>query len=343
MAGAKGCNDDCASAIIFILNSVLLILSILGFVGIGYTWTMQSNLKEGEQVFSAAIPEFILVLAIFVLIVILSVALLGIIATALQMKENTDEANGEKDNGSAKKAKGEKDNGSGIKRKKSKADTKQRPCCHSWGLGIYVFLCIMAFFFLLAVAVVCGIYSDKMSNFDSLDKVRDKGDSWIDTLEDHTKDQVLELAKEYPKTWDKTQEAIGCCGWNVDNTTVTAFTNSTCCHDNKVVNSVDIIGKIDLEYKGCRKDGAGKVYTCEGVIASYVQGNLVKTSFCSAALSIIQLALAICGCVVRYPQLFAYCNCKKKNETVTPDAATHDPVHKIQHQKTPNGTLVGDI
>merc|ERR1711939_726491 len=64
---------------------------------------------------------------------------------------------------------------------------------------------------------------------------------------------------------------------------------------------------------GCRKDSNDKVYTCEGIVASYIQGNLVKTSISSAALAIVQLALAICGCVVRYPKCFAYCDvCKKK-------------------------------
>ena len=50
-------------------------------------------------------------------------------------------------------------------------------------MGVYVFLCILAFFFLLAVAIVAGVYSDKMVNFNSIDKVKDKGDEWIDTFE----------------------------------------------------------------------------------------------------------------------------------------------------------------
>merc|ERR1712224_835021 len=116
----------------------------------------------------------------------------------------------------------------------------------------------------------------------SLDTVKDQGDQWIDTFEQKLTKQVLSLSEKYPITWNKTQEAIGCCGWNIENGNVTAFSNE-------------------------------KVYTCEGIVASYIQGNLVKTSISSTALAIVQLALAICGCVVRYPKCFAYCNvCKKK-------------------------------
>jgi hypothetical protein len=196
----------------------------------------------------------------------------------------------------------------------------QKPCCHSCGLAVYVFLCIFAFFFLLAVAVVCGVYSDKMTNFNSLDNVRDQGDQWMDTFEQKLTTQVLSLSEKYPITWNKTQEAIGCCGWNIENGNVTAFSNSKCCHDGNVVTSVNVIGKLQLDVAGCRKDSKGEVYTCEGIVASYIQGNLVKTSISSAALAIVQLALAICGCVVRYPKCFAYCDCKKKGYALSPTA-----------------------
>ena len=60
-------------------------------------WVMQADLvKSGEQALSVAIPDFILVLATFIQLVVLSIALLGIIATALQMKENKDIAEGKK-------------------------------------------------------------------------------------------------------------------------------------------------------------------------------------------------------------------------------------------------------
>jgi len=258
--------------------------------------------EGGQQALSVAIPEFILITAIFVCCVVMSIALLGIISTALQMKENKDIA--EMEMPTAKDKPG----------REAKLAAKKHACCHLWGLAVYVFLCIFAFFFLLAVSIVCGVYSDKMTNFNSLDNVRDQGDQWIDRFEAKLTKQVLSLSEKYPVTWNKTQEAIGCCGWNVENGNVTAFSNSKCCHDSNVVTSVNVIGKFELDFAGCRKDSNKKVYTCEGIVASYIKGNLVKTSISSAALGLVQLALAICGCVVRYPKLFAYCNlCKKKN------------------------------
>jgi len=308
MAGQKGCQDDFAAFIIFALNSILLILTILGLVGSIYVWVMQADLVEGgQQALSVAIPEFILILAIFVSCVVMSIALLGIIATALQMKENKDNRDGEETGemempGSSRQTANKKAN-----------DAAKKPCCYLWGLAVYVFLCIFAFFFLLAVAIVCGVYSDKMTSFNSLDSVKDQGNQWMGTLEQQLTTQVLSLSEKYPITWNKTQESIGCCGWNIENGNVTAFSNSKCCHDSNVVTSVNVIGKLELDVPGCRKDSNEKVYTCEGIVASYIQGNLVKTSISSAALAIVQLALAICGCVVRYPKCFAYCNvCKKK-------------------------------
>jgi hypothetical protein len=270
---------------------------------------------------SVAVPEFILVLAIFVLCAVMSIALLGIIATALQMKENKDNRDGEtemempvsKHQPGSKEAKG----------------AAKKPCCYLWGLAVYVFLCIFAFFFLLAVAIVCGVYSDKMTNFNSLDDAKDQGDQWMDTFEQKLTNQVLSLSEKYPITWNKTQETIGCCGWNIENGNVTAFSNSKCCHDSNVVTSLNVIGKVELEGAGCRKDSNEKVYTCEGIVASYIQGNLVKTSISSVALAILHLALAICGCVVRYPKCFAYCDvCKKKKSEK--DATWTDEVHDIR-------------
>jgi len=323
MAGQKarqnGCQDDFAAFIIFALNSILLILTILGLVGSIYVWVMQADLVEGgQQALSVAIPEFILITAIFVSCVVMATALLGIITTALQMKENKANRDGEETGEMEMPGPKHKPRFQTTVAKYKPASRKaklaaQKPCCHSCGLAVYVFLCIFAFFFLLAVAVVCGVYSDKMTNFNSLDNVRDQGDQWMDTFEQKLTKQVLSLSEKYPITWNKTQEAIGCCGWNIENDTVTAFSNSKCCHDSNVVTSVNVIGKLELDVPGCRKDSNEKVYTCEGIVASYIQGNLVKTSISSAALAIVQLALAICGCVVRYPKCFAYCNvCKKK-------------------------------
>lgn len=321
MAGQKGCQDDFAAFIIFALNSILLILTILALVGSIYVWVMQADLVEGgQQALSVAIPEFILILAIFVSCVVMAIALLGIIATALQMKENKDNRDGET---------GEMEMPASNRQTASKKakDAAKKPCCYLWGLAVYVFLCIFAFFFLLAVAIVCGVYSDKMTNFNSLDSVKDQGNQWMGTLEQQLTKQVLSLSEKYPITWNKTQESIGCCGWNIENGNVTAFSNSKCCHDSNVVTSVNVIGKLELDVPGCRKDSNDKVYTCEGIVASYIQGNLVKTSISSAALAIVQLALAICGCVVRYPKLFAYCDCKKKKNAVKP--ADETPVQKF--------------
>jgi len=325
MAGKKDCNDGFAALIIIALNSLLLIMTILGLVGIIYVWVMQSDIPTGgEQALSVAIPEFILVTAIFLTIVVMSISLFGIIATALQMKENK-----HADDVKKMPELDEKDG-----KQNGKLAHKKHPCCHLWGLGVYVFLCILAFFFLLAVAVVCGVYSDKMTQFNSLDKVRDKGDGWLDTFEDKLSTQVLKLSDKYPKTWNSTQEAIGCCGWNLDNGNITAFTNSKCCQDNTMVNSVNVIGKINLDYAGCKKDSDENVYTCEGIVATYIQGNLVKASISAAALAFVQLALAICGCVVRYPKLFKYCGCKtgKASETVSAQSSETQvqPLHKTK-------------
>jgi hypothetical protein len=324
MTGAKGCQDDFAAFIIFALNSVLLILTILGLVGTIYVWIMQADIVTGgEQALSVAIPEFILSTAIFASLVVMSIALLGIIATAIQMKANKDARDG-----------AEKTVPVGTHTRGGK-QAKKKGCCHLWGLGVYVFLCIGAFFFLLVVAIVCGVYSDKMANFNTLDTVRDKGDEWIDNFEEKLTEQVLTLSEKYPITWNNTQAAIGCCGWNIKNGTATGFTNSKCCQDSTVVTSVNVIGKFELDVAGCRKDSNDEVYTCEGIVASHIQDNLVKTSIFSAVMAIVQLALAICGCVVRYPKCFAYCDCNKKKRDAhyTPEET---PVNKFKPDETPH-------
>lgn len=202
-------------------------------------------------------------------------------------------------------------------------------------MGVYVFLCILAFFFLLAVGIVCGIYSDKMSNFNQLDVVKDKGDAWIDTFETKVSTQVLSLAEKFPKTWNSTQTAIGCCGWNIlEDGTLTADTNSKCCHGHKVVSSSTAIGKINIDATGCQMDGDKQVFTCEGVVAAHIKGNLVKACICSVALAFLQLSLAICGCVVRYPQCFTYCDCKKKKSANAVEPAEEEtPVQTISGGK----------
>merc|ERR1712013_285091 len=98
--------------------------------------------------------------------------------------------------------------------------------------------------------------------------------------------------------------------------TVTGWTNSKCCQDANVVTSVDIIGKLQFDVDGCRKDSDGQVYTCQGVVASYIQSNLVRIAIISIILAIAQLTLGVSGCVVRYPHCFPCCNCKKKPSKV---------------------------
>lgn len=295
MGGAAGCNDDFAAFVLLALNSILLICSLVGIAAVSYIWVMQADLVAGgEQALSGYVPEFILIAFLAVLLVVLAVALLGLIATSLQMKENKE--------------------GGG----KTCAKIGSKDWCYSCGMTIYVFLCVFAFLFLLCVAFVAGIYSDKMAQFNSVSKVTDVSDAWIDTLETKMTTQVLKLADKYPKTWVRTQDTIGCCGWNANATGfVTAVTDGKCCKGTNVTNTVNIMGKFTLDYDGCRTDSDKKVYTCEGIVATQIKDNLVKTSITSALLAFLQLALGICGCVVRYPKLFPCCNCKKKNKSST--------------------------
>lgn len=369
MAGAKGCNDDCAAFIIFIVNSLLLIGTLASLAFIIYIWVMQGDLvKGGQEALSVYVPEVILIAAIIIFVIILAVALLGIITTARQMKQNEEKE---------KKAK-QHYTPEGEQRKRG---GKQKGCCWNWGLSFYVFLCVLGFLLLLAVGIVAGAYSDKMSEFSTLDNVRGQGEDWLSMLEDKLETEVLSLADKFPKTWNQTQAVAGCCGWSVieattvaaatdaaaagtttlaaatgdaaatdaattgaaatdaaatdaaatsgaattgaattaddvldggrrvlsDASSVTAFTNSKCCQNANVVTSVDIIGKIQFDYNGCRKDDADQVYTCQGVIASYIQSNLVKIAIISIVLAIAQLTLAVSGCVVRYPETARKC------------------------------------
>merc|ERR1711939_933989 len=270
-------------------------------------------------------------------------------------------------------------------------------------LGVYTLLCLLGFLLLFSLAIVAGVYSDKMTQFSSLDTVREQGDQWLDVLEETIETQVLKLADKYPITWNQTQEVAGCCGWNVidaeitttpaadaendatdaqdateapggteaadatdappvdggrraldetetantedtDNTddttdtavalsaqTVTGWTNSKCCHNADVVNSVNIIGKVEFEVQGCRTNDAGDVYTCEGVVATYIKDNLVKTCVFCVVLAILQLTLAVCAFVVACPHACACCNKKKKKiNTVHPTETRVEPVHNLQ-------------
>jgi len=341
MAGNKGCQDDFASCVLFVLNSILLVLTLLGLAGIIFVWLSQADVVEARNYeLNVAIPEFILSTGIVVLLLVMSVALLGLIATAIQMRQNKLDREKTELNQMETEAEADSDDDDGKKK-----DVKKKGCCHMWGLGVYVFLCILAFFFLLAVAIVCGVYSDKMDNFNKLDTVKDKGDAWIDAFETKVATQVLKAADKFPITWNNTQAAMGCCGWNIENGNLTANTNAKCCHGNAVVSSATAIGKIKIDGTGCQLDGEKQVFTCEGVVAAHIKGNLVKASISTAALAFLQLALAICGCVVRYPQCFTYCNlcCKKKKSQnqVNPNPDEETPVEPINGGKrTTNENMI---
>merc|ERR1712224_178704 len=97
-----------------------------------------------------------------------------------------------------------------------------------------------------------------------------------------------------------------------DASTVTGFTDSVCCQNANAVTSVDLIGQVQFEFDGCRKDDAGQVYTCQGIVASSIQSNWVRIGIISIILAIAQLTLGVSGCVVRYPHCFPCCNCEKK-------------------------------
>lgn len=372
MAGATGCQDDFAAGFIFVVNGIAVILCIFEIIGAIFAWVTQANLVESEHALDFIIPEFVLILAILVAIIILSVSMLGIIATAIQLCDNKQIAKAQE--------KGEK-----LSKKQ-----KKQGCAYSWGMALYVCLCIFAFFFMLAVCVVSALYSGKLDQFDSTLKVKETGDQWIDTLESQLKTQVTDLASQHPKTWNATQNAAGCCGWTVDynlnavttavvstvaadaittpttpttpttttpttpTTTTTkaagagdatatttaaaadaadpgpadhdlvvAFTDSKCCAGRQVVTMSAAVGTSQLD-DGCLVDSDNNVYTCEGIAARTIKTNLIATSVFSAFLAIILLALAIAACVVRYPQCFKYCDCRKKKVDSVKSIQVHE-------------------
>merc|ERR1711907_864332 len=74
--------------------------------------------------------------------------------------------------------------------------------------------------------------------------------------------------------------------------------------------------QIKLDDANCWLTNSGEVYTCQGMVAKHMQGNMVKLCGCAVGFAIVQLALAIAGCVVRFPRLYSYCACccKKKQK-----------------------------
>jgi len=382
MGGAKGCNDDCAAFIIYIVNGLLVLGTLASLAFAIYVWVIQGGLVDGAQdALSVYVPEIILIIAIVIFLIILTISLLGIISTCMQMKEHEKQENKKKQHYTP----------DGDDEKDERKKDKPKGCCWNWGLSFYVFLCILGFLLLLVVGFVSLTYSDKMTQFSALDTVRDQGDEWLSMLEEKLDSQVLELADQFPVTWNRTQAVAGCCGWSIieaaaavtdgaaaatagaatdpatagaatdpaatgtgtaaaatdsvttaaatdpattaaatttttvstapllggrralaDASTVTGFTDSVCCQNANAVTSVDLIGKVQFDFDGCRKDDAGQVYTCQGIVASSIQSNLVRIAIISIILAIAQLTLGVSGCVVRYPHCFPCCNCEKK-------------------------------
>jgi len=338
MAGSQGCHDDVAATIIFIFNSVALLLSLGALSGISYIWYTQATPQSGNTVtLSVFIPEAMLGLGIFVSLFVLTIALLGIITTCLEMRANKIAQKKREANGQKQEVKKDK-NGKPVKEKKPKR------CCHNAGLLVYIGMSLFAFFFLMAAAVVCGIYSGKLDHVNYVSQAKSTGDPWVNVLDTQVSNAVVGLATKYSTTWNDTQAALGCCGWNTTDaattnaattaaagvttaaavttgtaatTTTRAFNhdvlhvaytqNSKCCIGNNVVTEYTAKTGIKLDKRNCwMTDDADspRVYTCQGMVARHIQGNMVKLCVCAVAFALVQLALAIAGCVVRFPRMF---------------------------------------
>lgn len=348
MGGHKGCHDDVAAGIIFAFNSVAMILSIAGLAGVSYIWYTQANPKADREItLSVVVPEAMLGLGIFVCLFVLTIALLGIITTGLEMRANRI-ARKKREKPTAKKEVKKDKNGKVIPVKPPKG------CCHNAGLLVYIGLSLFAFVFLLAVAVVTGVYSGKLDHVNYVNQAKGTGDPWIEVLDTQVSNAAISLAKDYPQTWEKSQTILGCCGWNLTAATTTAIpttaagaattagaatvsttttttlpfnhanvmaysSNATCCKGNPVVTEYTTETGIKHDDRNCwvTDNSAVEVYTCQGMVARHMQGNMVKLCGCAVGFALVQLALAIAGCVVRFPRLYSYCACccKKKQKS----------------------------
>jgi len=351
MGRSKGCHDNCAAAIIFIFNSVALILSIAGLAGVCYIWYTQANPEsDGLITLSVATPVAILGVGIIVCLFVLTIALLGIITTCIELRANK---NAEKNKGKNNQPEPKKD-----KDGKVKAPKAPKRCCHNAGLLVYIGLSLFAFFFMLIVAIIAGVYSGKLDQVNYITQAKATGDEWIDVLESQVSGYALDMKDKYPETWNGTQALMGCCGWNVttataaetaaaaettaagrrlsDDTTTTTVTTTTlpfnhadvlayskeskCCIGKTVKAEYSADDKMKYDANNCWIDETdGHAYTCQGLVAHHMQGNMVKICGCAVGFALVQLALAIAGCVVRFPVLYSYCACcckgkKKKNQ-----------------------------
>merc|ERR1712224_710818 len=180
-------------------------------------------------------------------------------------------------------------------------------------------------------------------------QAKSTGDPWINVLDTQVSKAVGVLAEKYSQTWNESQTALGCCGWSIKDaattnnattaaaagvttgTTTTTTTrpfnhdlllsytaNSTCCNGNNVVTEYTAETGIKLDKRNCwmTDTDSPRVYTCQGMVARHIHGNMVKLCACAVVFGIVQLALAIAGCVVRFPRLYSYCACccKKKSK-----------------------------
>jgi len=344
MTGAKGCHDDVAAAIIFVFNSVAMILSIAGVAGISYIWYTQVTPEAGASKYtlSVFVPEAMLGLGIFVCLFALAIALLGIITTGLEMRANR--LARKKSKPTPKKEVKKDKNGKVIPVKEPKG------CCHNAGLLVYIGLSLFAFFFLLAAAVVAGIYSGKLDQVnyvsEAVSKAKGTGDPWIEVLDTQVSKAAIGLAEDFPEQWNESQTVLGCCGWNLKagttNATATlpfnhddveAYTNASCCKGKPVVVDPTTDTGIKHDDRNCWVTGDGAaVYTCQGMVGRHMQGNMVKLCGCAVGFAILQLALAISGCVVRFPRLYSYCACcckKKAGKGKKVAAAEETPVQVL--------------
>lgn len=337
MVGSKGCHDDFAAAIIYIFNAVAAALSILGLAGICYLWYTQTSSTAEDPVFNVFIPQFMALsgLCIFLLVLVLVIAKIGIVGTCVEMKANA------RDGGSKAKIvrKG---------RSNDKDEGNSKTCCHNRGLLYYIALSFFAFVLMMGVGIFAAVYSGKLDHINYVNnvqlesvikevtsQVKERGDPWILDMEHRVSNMVFTVGRDNPKSWNTTQTLMGCCGWNItaeaaagkglgdtnmpfNHADVLAYGKDTkCCEGKPVVVDPTVDTGIKLDDRNCwvTEDDTA-VYTCQRMVARHVQGNVVKISICAIVFAFIQLALSIAGCVVRFPRVFRCCArcCGKKRK-----------------------------
>jgi len=333
MVGAKGCHDDFAAVLIFIFNVVAVLFALLGLAGISSIWYTQANPKPEDPVLNVFIPEIMAVfgVGVFLCVFVIAIALLGIITTCIGLKI------------------------SAAEEKRTKKG-KKRKCYHNAGLLVYIGLALFAFFFMLVVGILSGQYSGKLNFVNYVSKTERIKDSWINALERQVSNSVYKMGKDHPKSWNTTQNALGCCGWNItdaastnvsytynniagkklrETTTTRSFNHadvtvytkdSKCCKGKPVVKNPTAKTGIKLDERNCwvTSDDKG-VYTCQGMVAKHMQDNMIKYCIFAIIFALVQLTLAIAGCVVRFPRVFSCCACTGKDNPPKTNKVTAAP------------------